>query len=127
VHVAASLEAGRFVRERGGELYVWFRPLGSRSGWGSLRVSTSPPAADDVAFEQIHTGAFELFLDEALPRPEELAVTLEGRFRRRIRVRGMREGFAATDGDPTASDWVIFDSAGGVGAGDGGGGNGGGG
>jgi hypothetical protein len=71
VRVTASLEAGVYVRERGGRLYVWFHSIGPRNGWGSLRVATDPPTRDEIRFEGMQTGAFDLFLDEELPRPDE--------------------------------------------------------
>ena len=116
MRVVASIDAGRFVRARGGELYIWFESAGTRSGWGTLKTATDRPVKADIDFERVDTGAFTLFLDATLPRPDEVRVDLARWPRRRIRVRGFREGAVA--GTPTA---VWGGDAGGSGGGDGGG------
>ncbi len=121
VRVVASIDAGRFVRARGGELYVWFESVGKRSRWGTLKTATDRPAKADVTFERVDTGAFTLLLDATLRRPEELRVDLARWPRRRVLVRGFGAGPVA--GDPG----VGWGSADAVGGGGGGGGNGGGG
>jgi len=124
------MEADRFIRERGGRLYVWLQPFGR--AWSRLSVGTKPPTGEPD-LQTVHAGGFELLLDSALERPNLVEVSLRRRPWKRLRVRGLRvEGYAAGGGDPGGWDdhGVLWDSGGGGGGGgggNGGGGNGGGG
>lgn len=64
--VRASYEAGTYIRERGGRLYVWLRPVSA--AFGTIRVSTEAPK-EDWRFVQVAAGGFELFVDPQLERP----------------------------------------------------------
>ena len=118
------MEADRFVRERGGRLYVWLRPLGGL--FSRLSVTTKAPRSLRE-LEVVYGGGFELLLDRELERPDVVDVSLRRWPRRRIRVQGVRvQGMVTDEAGLTPLDHVIWDSAAG-GCGDGGGGNGGGG
>ena len=118
VRVVASYDAGGFVRERGGRLYVWLK--GVNRDWGRLKVSTSAPQ-EDVEWDRIDAGGFELLLDPELPIAETIHVALRRWPWRRLRVSGFATG-VASDGDP--GPLLLWDSGGGSGNGGGGGGGG---
>jgi hypothetical protein len=129
IRVRSSQEADRYVRERGGVLYVWLEPLGGR--FSRLSVGTERPGGEPD-LEPVHAGGFELFLDRNLERPNVLDVELRRWPWSRIRVRGLRvHGLAVDPLHTTPEEHVLWDSAGGAdgggGGGNGGGGNGGGG
>jgi hypothetical protein len=90
VRVHASNEAGSYIRERGGRLYVWLRPLGSN--YGTIRVSTKAPKEVDSRLARVDAGGFELFLDPELEWPQRVEVSLRRLPWRRIRVRGFAQG-----------------------------------
>jgi hypothetical protein len=116
VKVHASYEAGTYIRERGGRLYVWLRPVSA--AFGTIRVSTEAPK-EAPRLDQVDAGGFELFVDRELERPHRVDVSVRRWPRRRLRVRGFGPGA------PTPGDGLIWDSAGSGGGGDGGGGGGG--
>ena len=118
------MEADRYVRQRGGRLYVYLEPFGA---FTRLTVSTKPPR-DEVDFELVPGGGFELLLDRGLERPRTVDVSLGRWPRRRVRVRGLKyqPGGAATE-EVGPAGHVLWDNLGGGGGGDGGGGGNGGG
>jgi hypothetical protein len=117
--VFASHEAGVFVRERGGRLYVWLKTV--NRAWGRLKVSTSAPQKN-ADWDRIDAGGFELLVDAELPSAETIHVELRRWPWKRLRVSGFATG-VASDGDAAL---LLWDSGGGGGNGGGGGGNGGG-
>jgi hypothetical protein len=122
IRVEASAEAGAFIRERGGALYVWLKPL--NAVWGTIHVATDPPSLE-VDFETIDAGGFEVLLDPELSRPAELRITLRHFPRAKVRVRGLRAGVDGGGDCGGGGGDVCWDSGGGGGGGgDGGGGHG---
>jgi hypothetical protein len=84
VEVTASSAAIEFVRERGGQLFVW-----SKSGCccrGAVTFLEASTESDDRhAFRRVPTDGIELYID--LPRlPDELEIDVNGRFRRKVRA-----------------------------------------
>jgi hypothetical protein len=118
VKISSTYEAGTYVRERGGRLYIWVRPAGRWSGYGLVRVTTRNSAPDSVTFAAYDAGGFDLLIDETLPLPDELELTLRRRPWGRVAIRGLM-GDAAGSGDGGGGEWWN-----GGGAGNGGGGNG---
>ena len=116
--VVASYEAGAFVRQRGGHLYLWLKVVSG--AWGTLKVSTSAPS-EDVDWERVDAGGFDVLVDRALPEPKTIQIELRRWPWRRLRAIGFGAGEA---GDGDSSPLILWDSAGGGGDG-GGGGNGG--
>ena len=119
------MEADRFVRERGGRVYVWLQPVGE--GFATVKAATKAPRVV-AEFDVVHAGGFEFLLDRALERPKSVDVSIRRWPWKRVRVRGVgRDGVVVGTGD---SAGVIWESerggGGGGGGGDGGGGNGGG-
>jgi hypothetical protein len=107
--VSASLEAGRFIRERGGALFVWLKAVGDGDhGW--LKVTTKGPEDASIKFACYHVDGFDVFLDRSLPDAKKVDVELRRWPREHLVVKGY------------AGSWL---GSGGVG-GDGGGGDGGG-
>ena len=124
VRIRSSMEADRLVRQRGGRLYVWLAPFGG--SFTRLTVSTKPPR-DEVDFELVHGGGFELLLDRNLQRPRVVEVSLGRWPRRRFRVRGFRyQPAGAASEEVDAPEHILWDNLGGGGSGGGGDGGGGG-
>lgn len=112
MRVTASLQVGRYVREHGGTLYVWFRPVGGK--WGTVEVALEAPDAREAQFEKVPAGAFDLYLGSDLAGVSSIAVELTRWPGRRVRVRGFEEierGGGADGGERRARKW---DSEGGV-------------
>ena len=127
--IRASPEANAFIRQGGGELFVWYAPVGGE--WVVYRASTSRPSTH-VEFREFDGGGFAFLLDRNIERPKSVDITLRRWPWRRLRVRGFRhEGPVAGDGGGGEGerDDVLWDTGGGGdggGGGNGGGGNGGG-
>ena len=124
--VDASPEAGTFIRERGGSLYVY------RSRLGGHRASLKPPRRE-IPFGAIDSAGFAFHLDPAIEQPDRVEISLRRRPWDRIRVRGLKAesqgALVGGGGDGGRDDDVIWDTgdSGGFGGGDGGGDGGGGG
>jgi hypothetical protein len=116
VKISTTYEVGTYVRERGGRLYIWVKPVGRWSGYGVVRITTRNSAPDSVRFAAYDAGGFDLLIDEALPLPDELEITLRRRPWRRVAVKGLT--FDAAGGGDGGEWWD------GGAAGNGGGGNG---
>ena len=133
MHIEATQEANRFIREGGGSLFVWLKPVSMRGAWTTLDVTTRKPSRSDVAFECVDAGGFEFCLQDGLARPERVAISLTRWPRRRVKVRGFRDrgdagwaGGGNGDADDDSDGVVWWDGGdGGGGGGNGGGGNGG--
>jgi hypothetical protein len=121
VKIRASYEAGSYIRERGGGLYIWVKPASRWSGYGFVRISTKNSAPSYVSFAAYDAGGFDVRIEETLDLPDELEITLRRRPWRRIAVRGFARDAAGT-GDLGGGEWWGE----GGGGGNGGGGNGGG-
>jgi hypothetical protein len=120
VRIRTTYEVGTYVRERGGRLYIWLRPASRWSGYGFMRISTRNAAPDSVSFHSYDARGFELLIDETVPLPDELEITLRRRpWGRHLAARGLTLD-AAGGGAGGGDSW------GGNGGGGGGGGNGGG-
>ena len=117
------MAANRFVRERGGEVYVWLDDVGP---FATYKASLTRPR-DEVVFGEFDAGGFSLFLDDRIERPDAVEVYVRRWPRRRVHVRGVRSYETGTGGGGGANgggDDRVWDTGGGDG---GGGGNGGGG
>jgi hypothetical protein len=89
MRVQATEEAVRFIRERGGELYVWADLVRSPGCCAVpfLTAATERPA-DGVAFTRFAGPGFDLYYhDGGLERPGRLVLELRGRRRPRILAR----------------------------------------
>ena len=78
----ASGEVRAFVRERGGQIYVW--TTNHRCCRGTLTLleasTTRPTGTRHTRFEHIDAGGFALYLDAGGRRhPRELVLELKGR------------------------------------------------
>jgi hypothetical protein len=92
----------------------------------TIKVSTSSPE-NDVDFEELDAGGFQLLLDRTLPKPRTIEIDLHRWPWRRIRVRGFQQGpVAGYEDDAELVLWDSFGGGSGGGGGNGGGGNGGG-
>ena len=83
VKVVASADAVDFVRERGGQLYVW--ATSDRCCGGAharLRASTEADAERD--FILVPAEGFDVFFARMGREPEELHVDLRGRRKKRV-------------------------------------------
>jgi hypothetical protein len=83
--VDASEEARAYIRERGGAAYVWLEDRGP--GAGTLKASTEAPSRRAVTFHRYEAGDFALHLDESVPVPEEIDISLRRWPRRRLAAR----------------------------------------
>jgi hypothetical protein len=96
VRVIASPEAVEFIRDRGGQLFVW--PVTMEYGYGRdvfvLEASTDSPGAERP-FRRFAGTDFDVLLDtgEREP-PEELHVDVKGWRRRTVRAYWNRQSFA---------------------------------
>lgn len=85
--VVAALEAVRFIREHGGQLFVWVVSI--RYGAGNvfvLEASTDSPGPEHD-FRLMGGDDFDVLLDtEGREPPEELHVALRGRLRKQLRA-----------------------------------------
>ncbi|PZR98334.1 MAG: hypothetical protein DLM70_17450, partial [Chloroflexi bacterium] len=83
--VIASPEVVRFIRERGGRLFIQadrHRCCGG-SGVVLLDATTEPPVGG--SFLRLEADGFELLLDLSIGQvPDELSIVLRGRRRRRL-------------------------------------------
>jgi hypothetical protein len=122
VKISSTYEVGTYVRERGGRLYIWVRPASRWSDYGFLRVTTRNSAPDSVSFAAHDAGGFDLLIDETLPLPDVLELTLRRRPWGRVAVHGLTLGAAGAGGGGDEGEWWDSGGAGG----NGGGGNGGG-
>jgi hypothetical protein len=85
VEVSASPDAVAFVRQRGGELFVWSRSTRCCRGGAMTFLEASTNRNDRRAFRQIPAEGIDLYVD--LPRlPEQLEIDVHGRFRRSVRA-----------------------------------------
>ena len=91
MRVVASQEAVAFVRERGGQLFLWPRRIGYCCPSWRLQSSTEP--MPDRKFRRVPTDGFELYFPAHMTRePEKLEIELR-RFPRR-HVEGYWNGLA---------------------------------
>jgi hypothetical protein len=89
MRVQATEEAVRFIRERGGELYVWADLVRSPGCCAVpfLTASTEPPPGG-LPFTRFAGPGFDLYYhDGGLERPGRLVLELRGRRRPRILAR----------------------------------------
>ena len=93
MRVTATPDAARFIRGRGGQLFVW--PAERRSArltLAFLKASVDPPARA-LEFRRVEAGGFLLFVHPALTTlPDELLVVLRGR--RHPRLEAYWDGLA---------------------------------
>lgn len=87
MHVLATPAAVEFIRERGGQVFVW--AISMAYGYQpvfSLEASTDSPGADHE-FERFRVGEIELLLDtDGRELPESVHLDVRGRFRRGLRA-----------------------------------------
>jgi hypothetical protein len=119
--VRASPEASRYIRQRGGKLFMWFQPARGGGSLGFLKISTGEPSRQGLDFDHIGASGFELVYDRALARPKELRVELRRFPWSRLQVTGIG-GTAGAEAGPGPEDHWWLDRGGG-GGGNGGGGN----
>ena len=81
MRITAADAVKRFVRERGGRLYVWTSTHRCCSGpLTLLETGAERPPGAARRFREIDGGGFELLLDMGAQRPpEELVLELRGR------------------------------------------------
>jgi hypothetical protein len=86
VRLVATDEALEFLRERGGQLYVWTRT--HRCCHGGLTVvesATEPPG--EAGFRRVASDGVDVYVPDALHRlPSELHLTLHRFPRRHVRA-----------------------------------------
>ena len=86
MRVLASPEAVAYVRERGGQLFVWVDRLRSQGTVNFLEASTESPGSDR-SFRRLAGRDFELFVDPGgLKLPESLHLELRGRRKKHLRA-----------------------------------------
>jgi hypothetical protein len=85
--IVITEEAREFIREDGGELYLWARRLPSCTvPQAGLEAGTHPPA-DERDFMQVAGNGIAAYLHLAgYPAPREIEVVLHGRRHRRLRA-----------------------------------------
>jgi hypothetical protein len=83
--VLVSPEARRFIKERGGMLFVRLRrAAGVRASVKTLVASTEPPGVEVLDYQRIDAGGFLIFLPPGLRLPRELHLEVRGWVRRRV-------------------------------------------
>jgi hypothetical protein len=120
VLVDVSPSANRYIRARGGRVFVWFKDL--NDAWMIQKVSTSRPGGGPL-FDEHHLGDFRLFLQSDFNTPDSIRVRLRPWWLfQPLSVSGTGAGvdFGGGGGGGEGGGWKWPD-AGGGGGGDGGG------
>jgi hypothetical protein len=104
VRIEATPEVGTYVRERGGRLYLWLKPVSRRSDFARFTVSFEDDflgSVDEAAdltpaeFDAYDLGGFEVLVDPGLEASGTVKLSLRHRPRKRIVVEGFDVGFVA--------------------------------
>ena len=86
VRVVAEPEAAAFIRERGGQLFVWATSHRCCRGRFTL-LDSSTEQRPGAAYRRLNAAGFDLFLDTSIrTMPDELQVTLHKWPRRHVEV-----------------------------------------
>lgn len=83
MQVESSTEVRRYVRERGGLLFVRARRFGALRGITMLETTTEPPH-DALDWKRIDATGFLVFVPRHMRLPNVLDLRVRGRLRRRV-------------------------------------------
>ena len=104
VRLLASPDAVRYVRERGGSLFVWIECLRCQGTVNFLDASTESPGPDR-RFRRMSGTDFDLYLDTGeYEVPEAIHLELKGRRKKHLRAYWNGAVFAS---DPRPGDAAV--------------------